>query len=405
VGRDAQVRRNTVLLTCANACSQAAFPVLLIVGVPAARDLTGHDWASGVVWATSLASTAVGALLAGRWMDRVGRRPGLIAGYIAIALGAILAAVSSKAGSYEGLLLGSIVFGAGTGAGGLARVAVADMYDEARRGRAVGLLLAAGTVGAVGGPLLIPASRSLAEAFGLDGDLVPWAMSVGTALIAVVLVAGVHPDPRTLALGVEEAAGVPRRSRGWRELVSMPALRGALIAVVVAQMAMVGVMGVTPNALEHLGHGGATPWIISGHTAGMYAFAPFVGWALDRWGRRPGLLVGLGLTAAGAVVAGAGPVPPTVGLGLFALGLGWSATYLAVTAVISDVTRADERAGALGFADLTVSVCSAGAALAGGVVLDVWSYGTLARTAAVLVLIGAVGVVLSPKGSAVRRPA
>jgi MFS family permease len=352
-----------------------------------------------------LASAAVGAVLVGRWMDRVGRRPGLVVGYLGIAAGAIAGAVSIRIGSYPGLLLGTVVFGAGTGAGALARVAVADMYDATRRGRAVGLLLAAGTVGAVGGPLLVPASRGVAEGLGVGGDLVPWAISVGAALVAVGLVAAVRPDPRTLARDVEGSAGSPPASRSWRELLSMPALRGALIAVVVAQMAMVGVMGVTPNALEHIGHGGATPWIISGHTAGMYAFAPFVGWALDRWGRRPGLLVGLGLTAVGAVVAGAGSIPPTLGVGLFAIGLGWSSTYLAVTAVISDVTRADERAGALGFADLTVSVCSAGAALAGGVVLDIWSYGALARTAAVLVTIGAIGVVVSPTGSPARRPA
>jgi hypothetical protein len=38
---------------------------------------------------------------------------------------------------------------------------------------------------------------------------------------------------------------------------------------------MVGVMGVTPNALDHHGYGSTTiSWIISVHIAGMFAFSP-----------------------------------------------------------------------------------------------------------------------------------
>jgi MFS family permease len=401
--RAREIRRNTWLLASAHGIAQVGFSVLLIIGVPAAATLTGHDWASGVVWATAFAAGAFGAFWIGRWMDRVGRRPGLVAGYVTTALGAAAAAASIAVGSYAGLVASTVVFGVGTGAAGLARGAVADMYPPATRGRAVGILIAVGVVGAVGGPLLIPVMQSSAEGRGGDPDVVPWALSVAGALVAAVIVLALRPDPRDLAHEEEDAGGpaVPARSR--RALLRVPAFRGALIAVAVSEMAMVGVMGVTPNALRHLGHGGEVPWVISGHIAGMYAFAPIVGWLLDRWGRRAGLLLGLGIAAAGALVASTETSAQTVGAGLFAIGLGWSATFLAVTAVISDVTRADERAGALGFADLVVLASSAGAALLGGLILEVAGYGAvgLAATAAIVVGLVAVARIDMPRGAPV----
>jgi len=390
--RARQVRRNTWLLASAHGVAQIGFSVLLIIGVPAAATITGHDWSSGIVWATAFAAGAFGAAGIGRWMDRVGRRPGLLAGYVITAAGAAGAAASIAAGSYPGLLASTVVFGVGTGAAGLARGAVADMYPPATRGRAVGILIAVGVVGAIGGPLLIPAVQSAAEGRGGDPDVVPWALSIAGALAAAAIVVALRPDPRDLAHQEEDAGGVAAPPRSKAELFRIPAFRGALIAVAVSEMAMVAVMGVTPNALRHLGHGGDTPWVISGHIAGMYAFAPVVGWLLDRWGRRAGLLLGLGITAAGAVIAATEASSGAVGAGLFAVGLGWSATFLAVTAVISDVTRADERAGALGFADLVVLGCSAAAALAGGAILEVGGYGAVGIAATVLVAAGFVAV-------------
>ena len=136
--RARQIRRNTWLLVSAHGVAQIGFSMLLIIGVPAAAAITGHDWSSGIVWATAFAAAAFGAAGIGRWMDRVGRRPGLLAGYVITAAGAAGAAASIAAGSYPGLLASTVVFGAGTGAAGLARGAVADMYPPATRGRAVG---------------------------------------------------------------------------------------------------------------------------------------------------------------------------------------------------------------------------------------------------------------------------
>ena len=61
---------------------------------------------------------------------------------------------------------------------------------------------------------------------------------------------------------------------------------------------------------------------------------------------------------------------PLIGVGLFLVGLGWSACDLGATAAISDLTTPAERGGALGFTDLVTSLAAAVGALAGGFVLE-----------------------------------
>jgi MFS family permease len=400
--RGGLVRRNTVLLTAAHGVAQVGLPVVLIVGVPAASRMTGHDWASGLVWAVSLGSGAVGALVLGGWMDRAGRRPGLQLAYLAMAAGGAGAAASLAASWFPGLLASSALLGAGSGGANLARGAVADMYPPDRRGRLVGFLVAAGVIGAIGGPLLIPVVRDMAEARNADPSVPPWGIPILGGVVSLLIVSMVRPDPRDLAHEEEdEPSGDRATPRRPKELLHLPAFRTAALAVVAAQMAMVGVMGVTPNALEHRGHAGHVPWIISAHVAGMYAFAPLVGALLDRWGRRPAMVAGLAVTLGGALGAATEASPAVVGAGLFAIGLGWSATYLTVTATISDLTVADERSGALGFSDLLVQAASALAALAGGVVLDVAGYGTLGVAAGVLLAVTLAVIVAGLPGTKV----
>jgi MFS family permease len=133
---------------------------------------------------------------------------------------------------------------------------------------------------------------------------------------------------------------------------------------------------------------------ISLHVIGMFAFSPFIGAALDRWGRRPGLVAGALASAVGAVVAGTAASGPVVAGGLWLVGLGWSATYLGSTAVISDATSPAERAGALGLTDLVISACSAVGALGAGVVFEGAGFAVLGGLLALLVLTVVGGVVL-----------
>lgn len=386
--RASAVRRNTRLLALSQGLIQAAAPVLLIVGGQAIVDLSGRDSSLGLLNGFYFAAAAIGALGIGRLMDRSGRRPGLTLSYVLVGSSGAGAWFAISSGSTFGLLVAGVGFGLGFGGVNLSRTAMADMHPPEHRGRAVGYLLAAATVGAVGSPFLIAWLRGVAEDRGGDPNLLPWLIVPLVALGALVCALSLRPDPRDLAVVMEgEDPDLP--SRRPRELLRIPAFRVAVVAAAVGQMAMVAVMGVTPVALDHGHHASdnAVSGVISLHILGMFAFSPLIGSALDRFGRRRGLIAGGCTSIAGALLAATDASPLVVGVGLFAIGLGWSATFLGATAVISDITAPHERGGALGFNDLLVAAASATAAFVGGFVFGVVGFRVLAAGVAALVLV------------------
>ena len=363
------VSRNTVLLAIAQGLATMTFPVLLIVGSVAAVDITGRDGAVGVINGSYFVAAAAGAVLFGRWMDRTGRRPGLAASYLLLATAGGVCAFAVGQGWFLLLLAGTVLFGFAFGGSNLARGAVADMYEPSQRGRAVGIVLAVGTIGAVGSPFLIAFLRSWAGHEAIDVDVLPWIVVPVTAIAAFACALSLRPDPRDLAVRVEVVPDTEARTP--RQLLRIGQFRTAVIAAAIGQMAMVAVMGVTPVALHHHDTSATVvSTVISLHIAGMWAFSPVIGAALDRFGRRPGLIAGGATSVVGALFAATDAGPGLVAVGLFAIGLGWSATFLGATAVISDLTEPNERAGALGFTDLLVSLSSAVAGLAGGFVFE-----------------------------------
>jgi MFS family permease len=382
--RDHLVRRNTGRLVVAQGSIQLVFPPMLVIGAVEASELTGTDGATGLLWAVYFLAAAAGAIAIGRWMDRAGRRPGLLLAYALAAVAGIGSAAAIAIGSFPLLLACAVPFGLASGGSNLGRAAVADMHPPEDRGRAVGWLLAIGTIGAVGGPLLVALLQDVATSNGLDPSVLPWIVVPVGAIGASVAVAGVRPDPRDLAV---EPPSAVAGGRSPRQLLAVPAFRIAVLAAAVGQVVMVGIMGVTPTALHALHHGGtAISVVISVHVAGMFAFAPLVGRWMDRAGHRRGLVWGCVFSIAGALVTAAAASAWAIGAGLFAIGLGWSTTFLGATAVISDATAADERAGALGFTDLLVSLCSAVAGLAGGLLLEAYGFGPLGVALALVVL-------------------
>lgn len=359
------VRRNTLLLVAAQATLNGIVATFFTLGVVAIVDLTGHERWGGIFLALYNVSAAVSALLTGRLMDRLGRRPGLAGGYAMLIACGIGGALAVHAGSTWALLAAAVPFGIGFGAAQLGRLAAADMVPSARRGRTIGFVVAAGTVGAIAGA---PVAAGIERATG-SGSLA-WLVIPVLGALGLLAALSLRPDPRDLAYREpDEETGLPRR--GLLELVRLPPFRAAVVAIGVAQASMVAVMGVAPVILDDYGASSFVIAIVIGvHMAGMFALAPFAGYLLDAYGRRPGLLAGAILAAAGALIGSFTEATALIGLGLFVVGLGWSACFLGATAVISDITRAEERGGALGFADLVTSASSAVGALAGGFVLE-----------------------------------
>jgi MFS family permease len=103
-------------------------------------------------------------------------------------------------------------------------------------------------------------------------------------------------------------------------------------------------------------------------------------------GRRTGLLVAGAITAAGVLVSLLEDAVAVEAVGLFLIGVGWSAAYLGSTAVLSDLTTPSERGGALGAADLVASLTAAAGVLTGGFFFESTGFAALAWAAVALLI-------------------
>jgi MFS family permease len=123
--------------------------------------------------------------------------------------------------------------------------------------------------------------------------------------------------------------------------------------------------------------------VLSGHIAGMFAFAPVFGWLTDRVGRRSVVALGIALLLLACAVTGtAGYDPARLVGGLMLLGLGWSATMVAGSTLLSDAFSGDLRTSAQGVSDLVMGLAGASAGAISGVIVEAWGYPTLTLLAA-----------------------
>jgi MFS family permease len=123
--------------------------------------------------------------------------------------------------------------------------------------------------------------------------------------------------------------------------------------------------------------------VLSFHIAGMFAFSPVFGWLTDRLGRRPVIFAGIALLLAACALAGsAGHDPTRLAGGLMVLGLGWSATMVAGSTLLSESIPVELRPSAQGVSDLVMGLAGAMAGAISGVVVATWSYPTLTLLAA-----------------------
>ena len=350
------------------------------------------DMLGGPTWAgLSTVAITIGAAISSNrlsvYMTQVGRRRGLTVGYGLGVAGSVVATVGAQLSWLPLFLFGLVFAGVGSGAINLSRYAAADLAAPDKKAKAISLVVFASTVGAVGGPTLVDAADRVGKAMGLVDRVGPLFGSVLLMLVGgVIVTAALRPDPLQLSGGLgADATRTSGRSAGGvmaslRVISAHPLSRLALASLVVSQAVMVGVMAMTPLHMDAHGHSlGLIGWVISAHTAGMYAFAPLVGWAADRFG---GLIIisagGVVLALATLCTALAGDASPVLMFaGLYLLGLGWCLCMVAGSALLTSIVPAEERVAAQGAADLLSHLVSGIAALSSGVVLGTAGFGVL----------------------------
>lgn len=363
---------------------------------------------SGLAQSAAVVGAALFAVPATAMVHRDGRRPSLAACYATAAAGAILIVAAALRHALPLLFAGTFLLGGSTAATYQARYAAVDLAPPALRGRHLSLIVWATTVGAVIGPSLAGPAGTLLATHGIPTLAGPFLFaSLLFVLAAFLLLALLRPDPAVVARRAQAEAGLgaaPPRGAGLKEAAQMvaaePAARLGVITMALGHVVMVGVMTMTPVHIRAAGRDAVhtldiVGLVLSAHVAGMFALAPVFGWLTDRLGRRAVIALGTGLLLTACAVAGtAGQAPRQLAAGLLILGLGWSATLVSGSTLLSDAIPTERRASAQGFADLVMGLAGASAGALSGVIVGTWGYPTLTLLAAV----AAAGLIGSLRG-------
>ncbi|MBK3586122.1 MFS transporter [Streptomyces sp. MBT57] len=401
-------RRTSAVLVVSQILGGLGVAIGIALAPMLATEVTGSEALSGLAPTASVAGTALLSLPLAALMTSRGRRPGLVLAYLIGALGGALVVLGTMVRSFPLLLLGMAAFGAGSSANLQARFAAADLVGPERRGRAISTVIWATTIGSVVGPNIAAPAGRVFRGTPVPESAGPYLWSAAAFLLAgVVVTVLLRPDPLLTARALAPQSPQGERKRSLRAGVAAvresPMAKLALVAVTVSHTAMVSIMVMTP---VHLGGHGADlqliGLVISGHIAGMYAFSPVMGWLADRFGRLSVIGLAVGLLSTAALLAGtAGPRHGQTALGLFVLGLGWSAGMIAGSALLTDSVPQEARAAVQGLSDLTMNAAAGIGGASAGVIVAQWGYGPLnAIGAALLLPVAALALRRSMKPSA-----
>ncbi|NBY57763.1 MAG: MFS transporter [Actinobacteria bacterium] len=366
----------------------AALGASVTVGAFVIQEILGAQTAlGGLASATVTMGTAFMSQLLSRMMMKRGRRVGLQSGYLLAAVGGVIAAVGVERLSLVWFIGGLFLFGSGQASNLLARYAATDLALPDERSRAMSRVVFASTFGAVFGPLLVAPAQWAGERWlHLATYTGPWlAASMFLLLAALNTAVRLRPDPLHVAGAV---ASVPQTRGVWGALqltIRSADGRLALMAMVISQATMVAVMTMTPVHLKLHGHEAVSPYVVSLHIAGMFAFSPLVGRYADRFGRVNAIFVGgVLLVTAGALSAVSGDGHLVLFPSLWLLGIGWNFGLIGGSSLLVESAVESDRVRVQGVADLLMSFCGGLAGFASGFVRRAIGFHLLSFSALVL---------------------
>lgn len=367
-------RRTVRVLTAGQVFSGFGLGSTLSIGSLLALELSGTTaWAGAAATFSTLGAATWAIPLARRAYAR-GRRVALATGAAIAITGASLIITATALKFFPLLLVALFLLGAGSATGLQARFAATDLPANKSTARDLSIVVWATTVGAVVGPNLFGPGEILGAWLGLPEMTGPFFITILSQITATCIFwFGLRPDPLQTAQKLGDAkAAKPKLSIGTaiQTLREHPVAAYAVATIALSHMVMVSVMSMTPAHLEQ--HGASLAVVgftISIHIGGMYAFSPIFGWLADKFGKIKTVLIGQTIYVAALLFAGIGMEnEQSVLLGLFLLGLGWSASTVSASALLSSSLPAEQKTNVQGMSDSLMNLSGAlGGAVAGSI--------------------------------------
>ena len=385
-------KRTVKVLSLGQSLGGFGLGATLSVGALLAVELSGTTaWSGAAATLSTLGSAAVAIPLANLAFRR-GRRVSLAFGAFLAVLGATIMILATYTQSFPVEIVALLFLGAGSAVSLQARFAAADIPTGKPKGRDLSLVVWATTLGAVIGPNLIAPGETLGLWLGMPHLAGPFLFTIAAQLCStLVFWFGLRPDPLIVA---RDIAGLDPKQKNASlkdalEVVREFPLAGyAVLTIALSHMVMVSVMSMTPAHLNAEGHSLAdVGFTISLHIAGMYALSPVFGWLTDKFGAIQIVIAGQLISLTSLAVSGFWQSEfYAVVLGLFLLGLGWSASTVAASALLSETLATGQRSKVQGFSDSLMNLSGAFGGAISGIILTMFTFGGLNAAALVPVV-------------------
>lgn len=292
------------------------------------------------------------------FMQRHGRRPGLMLGAGCGVAGGLLSALGVWLGDFILFCLGALPIGAYQASAMYYRFAALEAVGEAHKGRATACVVGGGVCAALVAPSLSLWSRN-----ALDAPFVgAYLMIAALALVGLLLMSRLR----------EGQAPSPARANlvATRALLARPLVRAALATTAVGHGLMILVMNATPLAMNFCGLSlESSAEVIRWHMLGMFLPAFVAGPLVDRLGSRSIALLGSLVLLGSAAIALAGLQPAHFLASSFLLGVGWNLMLVAGTTLLGEGHSAEERGQAQAMMEFGNSLVAACGSFASGALI------------------------------------
>ena len=343
--------------------AQALYWSCAMIGITLTA-LVGLQLAPSNILATlPLALLVLGNLLATQplslFMQRHGRRPGLMLGASAGVAGGLFSALGVWQADFLLFCFGALPIGIYQASAMYYRFAALEAVNDAHKGRATAWVIGGGVCAALLAPALTLWSRNLLSTPFVGAYLLVAMLSVVALLLLASLREGSIPAPA---------------NGGWqvmRQLLKRGPVRAAMATTAIGHGLMYLVMNATPLAMSFCGLSlEASTQVIQWHMLGMFLPAFIAGPLVDRLGSRRVALLGITLLSLSAGIALSGQ---TLGHFLASsglLGIGWNLLLVAGTTLLGSGHSPAERGQAQGLMELGNGTMAALASFASGALIS-----------------------------------
>lgn len=366
-------KKSIRVLTAGQVLSGFGLGSTLSIGSLLAAQISGSPAWAGSAATFSTLGAATWAIPLARLAFARGRRVSLATGAALAITGAVLVIIAAAVQLFPLLLISLFLLGAGSAVGLQARFAATDLPSNRSTGRDLSVVVWATTFGAVIGPNMFGPGEIVGHALGLPTMTGPFLFTILSQIAAaLVFWFGLNPDPLLVAknLNTAKVKGKTSFATAIATLRKYPLAALAIASIALSHMIMVSVMSMTPIHMKGMGFDlVVVGFTISLHIAGMYAFSPIFGWLSDKIGRVQTVILGQTIYVAALAIAGFGQDDRTlVTIGLFLLGLGWSASTVGGAALLTATLPVEEKTNVQGLSDALMNLSGAfGGAIAGSI--------------------------------------